>query len=69
MILLTKATRDHTDIVTKSNVNLDYVIPSREISDLNYSVTKTFADQISLVRLPTPEPGMFYGDPLKYPSY
>lgn len=30
---------------------------------------KSFVDQINLNRLPPPEPGIFYGDPLKYPGW
>ena len=32
-------------------------------------ITKTLAEQASLSRLPPPEPGVFDGDPLKYPSW
>lgn len=32
-------------------------------------ITKTFAEQLQLSRLPPPEPGIFAGDPLKYPAW
>ncbi|XP_022102427.1 uncharacterized protein LOC110985605 [Acanthaster planci] len=36
-----------------------------DLSDL----AKVFANQLNLSRLPPPEPGVFSGDPLKYPSW
>ncbi|XP_038055961.1 uncharacterized protein LOC119727951 [Patiria miniata] len=39
--------------------------PQTTLQDL----TKTFAEQINLSRLPTPEPGVFTADPLKYPRW
>ncbi|XP_038069094.1 uncharacterized protein LOC119738319 [Patiria miniata] len=32
-------------------------------------ITKCLVDQLSLSRLPPPEPGLFSGDPLKFPSW
>ena len=32
-------------------------------------LVKSLAEQVSLSRLPSPEPSMFYGDPMRYPSW
>lgn len=32
-------------------------------------LTRSLAEQVSLGRLPPPEPSVFYGDPLKYPAW
>ncbi|XP_060575232.1 uncharacterized protein LOC132732747 [Ruditapes philippinarum] len=32
-------------------------------------LAKSLAEQVSLNRLPPPEPGIFFGDPLKYPAW
>lgn len=32
-------------------------------------LTKSLADQVTLNRLPPPEPSVFYGDPIKYPAW
>ena len=32
-------------------------------------LVKSLAEQISLSRLPPPEPNVFYGDPMRYPSW
>lgn len=34
-----------------------------------FELTKSLAEQLSLSRLPPPEPGIFDGDPLKYPGW
>ena len=39
--------------------------PEISVADL----TRTLAEQISLSRLPPPEPSVFEGDPLKYPAW
>ncbi|XP_063448067.1 uncharacterized protein LOC134727615 [Mytilus trossulus] len=44
-----------------ANVTGQYV----QIEDL----TKSLAEQVSLSRLPPPEPSVFFGDPLKYPAW
>ncbi|CAG2233540.1 unnamed protein product [Mytilus edulis] len=47
--------------VNTANVTGQYV----QIEDL----TKSLAEQVSLSRLPPPEPSVFFGDPLKYPAW
>ena len=32
-------------------------------------LVKSLAEQVSLSRLPPPEPSVFYGDPMRYPSW
>ena len=32
-------------------------------------LVKSLAEQVSLNRLPPPEPSVFYGDPMRYPSW
>ncbi|KAK6169143.1 hypothetical protein SNE40_020252 [Patella caerulea] len=32
-------------------------------------LVKAFAEQVNLTKLPVPEPNIFYGDPMKYPSW
>ena len=54
----------------------DKILPpdqSKNVTSRNYAefdnLASSFAKQVSLGRLPPPEPGIFYGDPLKYPSW
>ena len=47
------------------NVNETGNLEMQEVLKL----TKTLAEQVSLSRLPPPEPAVFDGDPLKYPSW
>ena len=57
--------------ITSGNVNageppnrVDYV-SQQQICEL----TRSFAEQVSLSRLPVPEPTIFNGDPLKFPGW
>ncbi|XP_053381690.1 uncharacterized protein LOC123559085 [Mercenaria mercenaria] len=46
------------------------VVPPKGPSDQSLiDLAKTLAEQVSLNRLPSPEPGVFYGDPIQYPSW
>lgn len=48
-----------------SNYQLSKVSSDQGLIDL----ARSLAEQVSLNRLPSPEPGMFYGDPIQYPSW
>ncbi len=54
---------------TRLGVGLDAstppFVPQVNLSD----ITRTFAEHINLGRLPTPEPGVFTGDPIAYVSW
>ena len=67
-------TQAHVLNAPVSNLNpyCNELIPHRAISDPNQALidlTKTLADQVSLNRLPIPEPSVFQGDPLQYQSW
>ena len=49
------------------------LVPAHETGNYTQSdileLAKTFAEHVSLTRLPPPEPNIFDGDPLKYPGW
>ena len=49
------------------------MVPAHETGNYTQSdileLAKTFAEHVSLTRLPPPEPNIFDGDPLKYPGW
>ena len=43
--------------------------PSSSIDQKLLDLAKSIADQVSITRLPSPEPSIFHGDPLRYPGW
>ena len=58
-----------TTATTPSQLPIENETASMNAHTALQGLTRTFAEQINLSRLPTPEPGVFTGDPLKFPRW
>ena len=49
--------------------NSTHIVRQNKDDDGMATLTKTFAESLAVARMPTPEPSIFTGDPLSYPTW